>query len=435
LLLGSHFAQHVRQKLESERGYTCTVGISSNKLLSKLVGNVHKPNNQTTLLPPYTSDDGRDNVSSFIDSHDVGKIPGIGFKLAQRLRAHVLQRPATFDHGLVYGGTKENVLVGNIRGFSDMGPETLERILGGPGAPQGIGAKVWGLLNGCDDSEVGQARDIPTQISVEDSYIRLVTLDEVTRELLVLSRSLLRRMHADLLEDDDNIKAPTNNGADTMTTSEKRWLAFPKTFRLSTRPRPSLNPDGNKNRSFARVSRSAPMPNSMFNLKESIDALAERLVKEVVLPLFRKLHPERKGWNLSLINVAVTGMVDAASDKGGVGRDIAKMFKRQDDVLKQWKVSEENGPEPTSEKASLPMRIENVGNTAFCPPLLVKHSESTGGSEDVPTPSQENDFLLEDRWESEDEGMLADDSYRCEECGGVMPMFAMGAHARWHAQI
>jgi len=408
------------------------VGVSTNKLLSKLVGNVHKPNDQTTLLPPYTSDDGNDSVTSFIDDHDVGKIPGIGFKLAQKLRAHVLQRPANFDDGLVYGGTKEKVRVHDIRTFSGMGPETLEQILGGHGTPHGIGAKVWGLLNGCDDTEVGQARDVPTQISLEDSYVRLVTLDEVTRELLALSRSLLKRMHADLLEDDEDMHASANEGANVTATPEKRWLAFPKTVRLTTRPRPPQNPDGSRNRSFARISRSAPMPNFVFSLKESIDVLAERLVKEALLPLFRKLHPEKSGWNLSLVNVAATGMVDAASEKGGVGRDIGKMFKRQDDVLKQWRVTDTSGLERKNDDVESAMPVEQPPDEQLPPQL--HQPERSGGSEDVPTPSQENNFSLADRWESEDEDMLDNDSYRCEECGGVMPIFAMGAHARWHAQ-
>ena len=53
LCLGSHLAQYLRHQLEEQKGYTSTVGISTNKLLSKLVGNVHKPKGQTTLTPPY----------------------------------------------------------------------------------------------------------------------------------------------------------------------------------------------------------------------------------------------------------------------------------------------------------------------------------------------------------------------------------------------
>ncbi|KKY16904.1 putative dna polymerase [Diplodia seriata] len=109
LLLGSHLARHLRAELQNQKGYTATVGISTNKLLSKLAGNVQKPNGQTTLLPPYDT-----NATNFIDDHDIGKIPGIGFKLAQKLRGFVLQRAAAFSDGLLYGGTQEQVTAGDV---------------------------------------------------------------------------------------------------------------------------------------------------------------------------------------------------------------------------------------------------------------------------------------------------------------------------------
>jgi DNA polymerase iota len=450
LLLASHLAEHIRHRLETEIGYTATVGISTNKLIAKLVGNRHKPNGQTTLLPPYSSANGAedDNVTSFIDDHEVGKIPGIGFKVAQKLRAHVLQRPADFDAGLVYGGTKEKVLVRDVRRYPEMGPETLERLLGGPGTPHGIGARIWELLNGCDSTEVGRAREVPTQISIEDSYLRLDTLDEVIKQLRMLANSLLRRMHTDLLEEDGGEDRPDDSA------KSKRWLAHPKAIRLSTRPRPPQNPDGSRNRSFARISKSAPMPGFVFSLKDSVDALAERLLNETLLPLFRRLHPEKSGWNLSLMNVAAANMSDAASEKGGVGRDIAKMFRKQDDVLKQWRVTEPNekegeGMTEEPKKAADIMEDENENENEnenrneneemvdlpLDQAVLPRLTTVRTGSEDVPTPSQGADAPIVDQWDSADEDMVDADFYRCGECGATMPMFAYGAHQRYHASI
>ena len=168
LRLGSHLAQYMRHQLEEQKGYTSTVGISTNKLLSKLIGNTNKPRGQTTLMPPYTSSDDHasSNMTLFLDSHDIGQIPGIGFKTAQKIRGHVLGRPAAHDSGLVYGGTKEQVSVGDVRLHIDVDAQNLERILAGPGVPKGIGEKVWGLINGVDDTEVGKAKDVPQQISI-----------------------------------------------------------------------------------------------------------------------------------------------------------------------------------------------------------------------------------------------------------------------------
>jgi len=173
LLLGSHLARYMRHHLEEQKGYTSTVGISTNKLLAKLVGNVNKPKGQTTLVPPYVSTpDGEatSNVNLFLDSHDIGKVPGIGFKTAQRVRHHILERPAAFDSGLVYGGTEESVSVGDVRLHDDLNADVLERLLAGSGVPKGLGEKVWALIHGVDDSEVGTAKDVPQQISIVQSH-------------------------------------------------------------------------------------------------------------------------------------------------------------------------------------------------------------------------------------------------------------------------
>lgn len=414
LILGSHLAQYLRLSLEEEKGYTSTVGISTNKLLSKLVGNLHKPKGQTTLLPPYEvlpNDDGlQSNATTFIDSHDIGKIPGIGFKMSQRIRNHVLSRPADFESGLIYGGTKESVAVRDVRLFAGMGPDTLEKILGGSGAERGIGGKAWGLINGGDDTDVKDARKVPSQISIEDSYIKLDNMPRLMEELRMLTTSLLNRMYQDLLEDDEESHVPS-----------KRWIAYPKTIRLSTRPRLPLNADGTRTRSFNRISRSGPLPNLVFNLKDGIDSIVERLIRDTLIPMFRKLHPQRSDWNLSLVNIGVTNMVEAASEDGsGGGRNIGLMFKRQEATLKEWNVEDRDIPpdfvtnrreKPSSEL----IETERISNP-------------TTGSEDLVYISQDT-VDEQDLWEDEDE---LGSREICHVCGVMMPAFAMPAHQRFH---
>lgn len=59
------------------------------------------------------------------------------------------------------------------------------------------------------------------------------------------------------------------------------------------------------------------------------------------------------------------------------------------------------------------------------------------GSEDFPTASQDVEATVSDVWEAEDDDdmMDAEDAFRCEECGAVMPIFALGAHYRWHEHM
>ncbi|KAJ5595284.1 uncharacterized protein N7459_001492 [Penicillium hispanicum] len=319
LLVASHLIGYLRCQMEHEKGFTATGGVSTSKLLAKLVGSVHKPNQQTTLVPPYetTHDGTTSTVTEFMDAHEIRKIPGIGSRLAQKLRLRV--------RGDSTG--EEKVTVRDVRLYPSMGPPLLEKTLSGPGSTRGIGMRIWNILHGVDNTEVLEARDLPTQISIEDSYGRghLDNVESVKRELIVLTRSLIRRMRTDLLDKSDS-NAP-----------QPRWLAHPRTLRLSTRPRNAPETDGVRTYNANRISRSAPLPGFIFHLDESLDALAERLVQDPLMAMFRRLHSDKSGWDLSLMNVAVTNMVESAGDqKQSNGRDISQMFRQQSVAQRNW---------------------------------------------------------------------------------------------------
>lgn len=392
LVLGSHLAHYIRTSLDHEHGYTATVGISTSKVLAKLVGNVNKPNSQTTLIPPYThSPDNADpsNVTHFIDGHEVGKIPGIGFKSAHKLRTYFLRREPT-SQPYTERDSNDQVKVRDLRLSPGMGAPKLLDILGGTGMPKDIGIRVWELLNGVDNSEVLEARAVPTQISIEDSYQGITHFEEARKKLHILATSLVRRMRTDLVEDGDD--------------GTGRWLARPRTLRLSTRHRSPRNADGSREYSYAngRISRSAPAPTFLFNLGEGVEAIAEKLVEESLVSMFRKLHPEKSFGELSLMNIAVTNMVESAGDqKQSSGRDIGQMFKNQESSLKK--------PEET-----------------YSDP---QPSQKSPTSWEVNTPLDEATWE-ESEDEEEDESPLV---HTCDICGAHIPAFALPAHALYHA--
>lgn len=432
LRVGSHLAQYLRHQLEEQKGYTSTVGISTNKLLSKLVGNINKPKNQTTLCPPYLSIDGEDsNVVRFMDPRDIGKVPGIGFKLSQRIRSHILGCDAQYEDGDGYGVTKENITVRDVRRFPGMSQGILDDILKGPGSYKGIGERIWGLLHGVDDADVGKARDVPRQISIEDSYIRLGSMVEVDRELRLLATSLIRRIRTDLTESDDDgtISGHRDDGDATSADGPRRWRAHPRVLRLSTRPRPPFRPDGTRARASTRISRSGHMPTFVFDLNASVETLVDKLVDEALIPLFRRLHSESSGWDLSLVNIAATSMVEAAGDdRNAGGRDIGRMFKNQDDVLKEWKVKHEDDA-PSDDKKVIQEPAGADIQMDIDPRDIVENCHTGQGSEDSLIQTQTT-IDTDDDWNSEEnESALGT---LCAICGAIMPAFAMGAHERFH---
>ncbi|KAI1210608.1 DNA/RNA polymerase [Annulohypoxylon truncatum] len=423
LLLASHLAGYLRLKLEEDFGYTSSGGVSTNKVLAKLAGSVNKPKNQTTLLGLY-----EDDIKNFMDGHKLRQIPGIGSRIAQLIQDHVLSTKTTADpHDLEIGA---GVTVREVRIHPGMSADQLERILDRPGAERGSGEKVWNLLHGVDPSEVKEASDVPTQISIEDTYMSkpLNAPAEIARELRALATSLVRRMRVDLTTVDE--VDPSDPASQHQGQPQLRWAAYPKTLRLSTRCRPRLTTTGSTPtpESFSRNSRSQSLPSFVLNLKdESVESVAERLASELLLPLFRRLHVERQGWNLALINICVTNMVmvagssESANGAGaGGGRNIARMFRTQEDKLREWTVYD-TAPVPDNPTSPSTHDIKNDvhGEEGEATPMedLVEAAETAVVSLDSDA----------DAWEEEDE------SQRCHICGHAIPSFALLAHERFHS--
>lgn len=415
LVLASHLARYLRLKIEEE-GYTSACGISTSKLLSKLAGSVNKPRNQTTLMSL-----NKDNVLTFMDTHGLRQVPGIGGKITHALESFYLGKDADTDT-YTNGST---VSVGQFRIHADVSPQMLEKLLGSrPGSEKGIGDKVWGLLHGVDDTDVKAASNVPTQISIEDTYPGptggLNTAAEIERELLKLTASLLRRMHVDLAQDEDQPPSPSTNMGDSASQApqpRRRWLAHPKTLRLSTRPKTSLS--DNRPYNWARASRSQPLPTFVFNNSFDDGAIVARLVKETLLPMFCALNPDRSNWNIGMINICVANMVPTAAETGaaGSGRDISLMFRRQETVLRDFRVFDE-GPAPGQDHGNPQERVLEAAQQADEQARCSEESKGFNSAHFADTVSE--------TWEDLDGGQT------CETCGRNIPLFATLAHKRYH---
>ena len=68
----AHLAQQLKNELRTKVGLRSSIGISPNKLISKIASDYQKPDGLTIVMP--------DNTSSFLDPLEIRKIPGIGRK-------------------------------------------------------------------------------------------------------------------------------------------------------------------------------------------------------------------------------------------------------------------------------------------------------------------------------------------------------------------
>lgn len=166
LSIGSQIAFEIRTKLKNDLGFTCCAGVSYNKLLAKLTGSVHKPNQQTTLLPNGTA-------QFMINLNLVDRIPGIGTKTK-----HLL---GTID-------------VRTVKDLQDIEFTKLKKLTGPEAA-----LNLKNLSQGVDNAPVKPSSK-PLTIGLEDGFRKISLESDVKEKFRIL---LLRLMT--LVEEDGRI--------------------------------------------------------------------------------------------------------------------------------------------------------------------------------------------------------------------------------------
>lgn len=163
LAQGSLIAQKMRDHLRNELGITSCAGIAFNKLLAKLVGTTHKPNQQTTLL-------STSSLSLITSLKHPRNIPGIGSAINRKLEA--------------------------------LGIDTIEKLQSTEifKLTEALGAKtasqIQQLSFGIDNSRV-KITDRPKSIGAEDGFIPIRSEVEVRKKLMCLLDRVLELVEKD----------------------------------------------------------------------------------------------------------------------------------------------------------------------------------------------------------------------------------------------
>ena len=130
-----HIAQQLKNKIRVSLSLTCSAGISSNKLLSKIASDYKKPDGLTVV--------GRDGTLEFLDSIKPAAVPGIGGKTSRRLAS---------------------MGASTVKGIRDLDIFTLQKAFG-----RKTGTRIFNSVRGIDDNPV-QRRPPAVQ------YGKIVTL-------------------------------------------------------------------------------------------------------------------------------------------------------------------------------------------------------------------------------------------------------------------
>eukprot|EP00803_Ostreobium_quekettii_P002168 evm.model.scf_1291.1 EVM.evm.TU.scf_1291.1 scf_1291:8552-11388(+) len=170
LAAGTMIAAEARKALKNEAGFRCSAGIASNRLLAKLASGLHKPDDQTIILPSQ--------ASAFVGPLAVRAIPGVGHKLEAQL-------------------TEMGMRV--VEDLRKMNETDLIRCFG-----DRTGAFLHKACWGCDPTPV-QERGPPKSITVEESFKSCTTLAAARSVITVLAPDLLLRLEED---HDENSRWP-----------------------------------------------------------------------------------------------------------------------------------------------------------------------------------------------------------------------------------
>ena len=159
----SHLAQQIKNAVRNSTKLSCTIGISINKLVSKIASDFKKPDG-LTIVPP-------ERIEAFLDPLPIRVIPGIGKKTEEKFTEMGLE---------------------TISDLKKLDVFSLNSMFG-----RKTGAYIYNAARGIDDEPVSQRQEA-TQ------YSRITTLKEDSKDYDFLAKDLERLcedVHATILKD------------------------------------------------------------------------------------------------------------------------------------------------------------------------------------------------------------------------------------------
>nr|POF18012.1 n-acetyltransferase eso1 [Quercus suber] len=161
MLIGSEIVRDVRKKILEDLHYTCSAGLSRNKMLAKLGSAFKKPNSQTVVRNRA--------VQHFLSGFKFTKIRNLGGKLGD-----------------------EVVAAFNTDSVLDLLPipiEQMKKILG-----DGTGSWLYGIIRGEDNSEVNPRTQIKSMLSAKSFRPSINSFEVAVKWLRIFVADIFSRL-------------------------------------------------------------------------------------------------------------------------------------------------------------------------------------------------------------------------------------------------
>ncbi|KAJ8947264.1 hypothetical protein NQ318_014160 [Aromia moschata] len=265
LKMGTVIAQEIRDRMKSELNLTGCAGIGHNKLLAKIAGSKHKPNQQTVVFPNSA-------VELMLSLAHVSKIPGIGVTLTEQLCSINIKTVEDL----------QNTNFGKLMNL--LGPEKART--------------VYDLSFGIDHAPV-KSTGKPQSIGIEDSCKSLTIEGEVREKLKQLLARLL------LLVSEDG-RVPK--------TIKLTVRKFDKTSKVSARETRQCN-----------INSTIFNPKDITKLTDT----NENKLMTCIMRLFNKLVNTNKPYHITLLGLSFTKFVERPSARSTLTKFLVKDIEVQ----------------------------------------------------------------------------------------------------------
>ncbi|XP_023012837.1 DNA polymerase iota [Leptinotarsa decemlineata] len=263
--IGSIIAQNIREDIKVQLGLTSCAGIGHNKLLSKIAGSRHKPNQQTVVFPNSA-------VELMLTLDGVSRIPSIGVVLSEQLNSIGIK-------------TVQDLQSTNISKLSGLlGPEKAKQ--------------VYDLSFGIDRILV-KSSGKPQSIGIEDSCKSISAETEVKEKLVQLLNRLLV-----LVAEDGRI---------------------PRTIKLTVRKFDKSSKLGVRETKQCNINSSLFTCGDVTKLGEN----ALNKVMVIIMRLFSKLVDSTKPYHLTLLGLSFTKFHQRSIGKNALTNFLVKDIEVQ----------------------------------------------------------------------------------------------------------
>ncbi|KAJ8934147.1 hypothetical protein NQ314_013557 [Rhamnusium bicolor] len=265
LKIGTNIAQEIRDQIKSELNLTTCAGVGHNKLLAKIAGSKHKPNEQTVIFPNSA-------VELMLSLNLVSYIPGIGTTLTEQLGS---------------------INIKTVQDLHNMDFVKLKNLLGSEKAKT-----VHDLSFGLDRTPV-KSTGKPQSIGIEDSC-KSISIEKEVREKL---RQLLSRLLV-LVGEDGRV---------------------PKTIKLTIRKFDRKSKVSNRETRQCNINTTLFNPKDISKLTET----NENKILTAIMRLFNKLVNTNKPYHITLLGLSFTKFVERPSAKSTLTKFLIKDIEVQ----------------------------------------------------------------------------------------------------------